>query len=583
VSGGQPSDNRYGSAGDDDARPQGGETASAANWAKREANLVEQVETLKLALSEVYAELGERDRLRVQLESAQKQLRSIHSSLGWRISAPIRSVSGRFSGLSRRALTLVQRHPALVRSLVQALRLARRVMRAVRGRLGTAKRRLRSMLSPTKARQISLRAISPAGDETSSQRLARGSGKRILCFGHVLPYPPRAGNEYRIHRMLRWLSDEGYDVLTVICPLSNETPSERQIAQAAAIYPQLIVCEHGGTVHHNLPEGSEILRNLPGLRVREFAELLGEKEGADLRANALLSTVRSFCPDALIETLLHLQQTFKPQAVLAEYVFMTRAMPLLAPPVCKIVDTHDVFSTKADRLERYGVSDGLAMSDIEEALLLQRADVLIGIQARESEEIERLAPDRKVVTVGVDFDVKAPALSRSSVPVVLLVGSRNPMNVIGLQDFLRYSWPFVRRALPQAELRVVGDVGAGVDAVPEGVRILGRVDSLDEQYADAWVVINPTIAGTGLKVKTVEALSHLRSVVTFPAGVDGVGEVASQYCRVVTDWYSFAREVALALEQPPQLAELESCNRVLSECLSAKTVYAPLKRVIDEV
>lgn len=570
----RPSDDRGGHAA--------GAAATGSDWEKREANLIEQIETLKLALSEVYSELGERDRLRAQLESALQQLRGIQGSWGWRIIAPIQSRVGRYpAALVRRARAFVVHHPALARQLVQAIALARRVLHAVRNRLGSAKRRIRSMLSPSKARQIQLRSISPEAREAAPHRLTQGSGKRILCVGHVMPYPPRAGNEYRIHRMLRWLSEEGYDVLTVICPLSNETPSERQLAQAAAIYPQLIVCQHNGVVHHNLRADSQILGQLSGLKVQEFAELLGEPAGPDPRASALLSTVRSFCPDALIQVLVHLEKTFRPKALLAEYVFMSRAMPLLSS--CKIIDTHDVFSTKADRLERYGVSDGLAMSEAEEAELMHRADVLIGIQARESQEIERLAPERAVVTVGVDFDVKTPVLSRSSNPVVLMVGSRNPMNVLGLQDFLRYSWPFVRRAIPQAEFRVVGDVGAGVESSHEGVHILGRVDSLDEQYADAWVVINPTIAGTGLKVKTVEALSHLRPVVTFPAGVDGVGEVAGQYCRVVTDWYSFAREVAIALEQPPPISELESRSRVLSDCLSARVVYAPLKRVLDEV
>src|SRR6185436_5399070 len=31
----------------------------------------------------------------------------------------------------------------------------------------------------------------------------------IVCLSHVMPVPPRAGNEYRILRMLRWLRDRG--------------------------------------------------------------------------------------------------------------------------------------------------------------------------------------------------------------------------------------------------------------------------------------------------------------------------------------------------------------------------------------
>lgn len=569
----------------DDLAQSGGtsDARSTAEWERREANLGVQIETLKLALNEVYDELGERDQLRGQLEDARRQLQAIQGSLIWRAIAPLWALRARYPGLLRRARALSHRYPRLRAGASRVLGLTRRVSRFVLRPVAALRRRLQGMRSPGRVGRIRLRSIAAPANADHSLRLSQSAGKRVLFFGHVMPYPPRAGNEYRIHRMLCWLADAGFDVLVVICPLRGHMPSEGQIAQAASIYPQLIVCGYDGVVRHGLAQESAILEGMSGLRVRHFAPLLGEVSGKDPRADELLSLVGSFCPDVLIETLLHLEQTFKPDAVLAEYVFMTRALPLLQTHPCKIVDTHDVFSTKADKIERYGVSDGLAMSEAEESALFARADVLIGIQAAESQTIERLVPSRKVVTVGVDFDVKPPAPPQSAVPVVLLVASRNPMNVKGLRDFLHYSWPFVRREIPDAELRVVGDVGASVDVVPAGVRILGRVESLDDAYADAWVVVNPTIAGTGLKIKTVEALSHLRRVVTFPAGVDGVGAAAMPYCHVVEHWYSFACEVARALSAPPGLAELERCHRVLADYFSAKTVYAPLKRVLDDI
>lgn len=554
----------------------GSSVRSTESWERSEAELITQLETMKLALKEVYDELGERDRLRPQLEDARQELQAVYASLSWRVAAPLRAVSARFPGLSGRPRALARRYPKLLSVLSRADRLARRVLRTLVGS-STA------VPAMIKTGSISLRPIEVRANAGVSQRLPRGSGKRVLCVGHVMPFPPRAGNEYRIHRMLSWLSDEGFDVLVIVCPLRNEMPSELQIARAAAIYPQFIVCGHDGIVRHNLPKDSAILSGMSGTRVREFATLLEEENGKDQRADELLGVLRTFCPDVLIETLLHIEQNFKPRTLLAEYVFMTRAMTLLRADLHKIVDTIDVFSSKAHKVERYGVTDGLAMSETEEAMLMARADVLIGIQPAESQEIERLAPTRKVVTVGVDFDVKESVLALPPKPVVLLVASGNPMNVKGLQDFLRYSWPFVRREVPQAELRVVGDVGASVDFAPEGVHILGRVESLDDAYADARVVINPTIAGTGLKIKTVEALSHLRPVVTFPAGVDGVAEAALSYCRVATDWYAFACEVAHVLSAPQDATQLERRSRVLVDCFSAKAVYAPLKRVLDEI
>ena len=48
-------------------------------------------------------------------------------------------------------------------------------------------------------------------------------------------------------------------------------------------------------------------------------------------------------------------------------------------------------------------------------------------------------------------------------------------------------------------------------------------DSLTDTYAHATIVINPVKFGTGLPVKTLEALSYGKPVVATPAGVRGLG------------------------------------------------------------
>jgi hypothetical protein len=94
-------------------------------------------------------------------------------------------------------------------------------------------------------------------------------------------------------------------------------------------------------------------------------------------------------------------------------------------------------------------------------------------------------------------------------------------------------------------------------------------------------VINPAIAGTGLKIKTVEALSQLRPVVAWPAGVEGVTPEARRFCRVATDWPEFARHVVAALTDTTALTELANHCEVLARLNAPDTVYAPLRRVLE--
>ena len=408
----------------------------------------------------------------------------------------------------------------------------------------------------------------------------------MICVGHVMPWPPRAGNEYRIHRMLAWFAHQGWDILLVVCPLPHEMPSASQLASAAAVYPNLLVCDRAGILHHRLPEGSRLLDSLQlGIRT-DIPALLHEEDGGDPAQARLLGLLQTFCPDVLVELLLHLRDGFRPDLLLAEYVFMTRPFPLL-PGLATAIDTIDVFSTKASKVERYGLSDGLALSEAEEAALLRRADILIGIQPDEARDLARLAPDRRVLSIGVDFAVSreapsAPSGAAAAAPVVLLVASGNPMNVKGLSDFLAYCWPVICREVPDAELVVAGAVGDSVHGAPGSVRVLGRVEDLGPLYAAARVVINPAVAGTGLKIKTVEALCHLRPVVCWPSGVDGLGDEARAFCHVAADWLGFAAHIRRLLSDDGPAA-IEHARARLEHAFSPGVVYAPLADALHDV
>ena len=130
----------------------------------------------------------------------------------------------------------------------------------------------------------------------------------------------------------------------------------------------------------------------------------------------------------------------------------------------------------------------------------------------------------------------------------LYVASNNARNRKGLDDFLRLAWPRIHRLAPHAELWVVGSVSDVVgDREVAGVKVLGRVDDLRARYEGASLVINPAVAGTGLKIKILEALCHFRPVVTWPAGVDGLPADVAALCMVARDWYEFSEQVVAVM------------------------------------
>jgi glycosyltransferase involved in cell wall biosynthesis len=396
----------------------------------------------------------------------------------------------------------------------------------------------------------------------------------IICLSHVFPLPPRAGNEYRIHRMLVRLRQSGYRIVLVVSPRSPQAIDAARWGALAAAYGNVVYCERDGQIRYRMDECPNVLAPLEGQRTPSYAAMLDEGRPLPPAEVELLQVDRAFCPDALIATLIQLQSSLRPCAVLAEYVWMTRGLPLLDPSVLTVVDTIDVFSTYHEKVGAFGIA-GWQVRPEDEAQRLARAQVLVAIQPEEARVLGNLAPGHEVVTAGVDFDV-VEGRDWPAKPVVFCVGSDNPRNLLGLRDFLKFAWPEIRSAVPDVRLAVAGSIGAAVPDYLQDVDVLGHVDDLDSAYRRARVVVNPAVAGTGLKVKTVEALSRLRPIVTWPNGVDGLPPEMAELVPPAEDWLDFSERVIawLRSETPAFNAATAASIRHL---LSSDHVYAELE------
>ncbi len=62
------------------------------------------------------------------------------------------------------------------------------------------------------------------------------------------------------------------------------------------------------------------------------------------------------------------------------------------------------------------------------------------------------------------------------------------------------------------------------DDLGEGVKLIGYVDSPNVLYEQGDVAINPTYQGTGLKIKTFEAISYDKVTMVHPHSMKGVFE-----------------------------------------------------------
>ena len=173
----------------------------------------------------------------------------------------------------------------------------------------------------------------------------------------------------------------------------------------------------------------------------------------------------------------------------------------------------------------------------------------------------------------VDADVRTERPWPSEF-VALLPGSGNPLNQAGLRDFLRFAWPRVKTLVPDATLRVAGSVGRVVPPGTAGVTVLGHVPDLAAEYESARVVINPAVAGTGLRSSGGSAgPSHARG--RLGHNRDGLSERLSAYVDEVRDWQEFADAVAKRLLASQSPIDADGITAITGE-LSADAIYRAL-------
>jgi glycosyltransferase involved in cell wall biosynthesis len=345
-------------------------------------------------------------------------------------------------------------------------------------------------------------------------------------------------------------------------------------------FSNVVIVERDGQLRYELTDVPDVLGSLDAEYTPRYSAVLGEEVPLSARDRELLVHERTYCHDAVIAAILRLHHALDHYVLLTEYVWMTRLLPLIDDRAVKVVDTIDVFSTKPAKVLRFGIQD-LWMEPGEEAARLKRADLVVAIQDDERRALQHLVPDRQVVTAGIDFEVSGVARLPDA-PRLLYVGSANPLNVRGLRDFLRFAWPIVKQQVPDAELIVAGAVAESVREPLPGVKLLGSVERLDGLYASCRVAINPAIAGTGLKIKSVESLCRLRPLVTWPAGVDGLPTELRPLCDVAEDWYDFGVRVVRRLVTRGGDAFSEAERRAIEQSTSSQAVYAALVGALQQ-
>ncbi|MBL8339149.1 MAG: glycosyltransferase, partial [Rhodoferax sp.] len=237
---------------------------------------------------------------------------------------------------------------------------------------------------------------------------------------------------------------------------------------------------------------------------------------------------------------------------IAEYVFMSRALLALQSPRLKLIDAHDLFANRHRLFLAAGATPQFfSTSPAEERRGLLRADVVLGIQPAETAVLNAYS-GVQAMTFGHTVHLEVLWARQQAAWDLLMVGSSNQMNVEGMLWFGNEVMPLLLARMPGVRVAVVGGV---CKATPDfaGVTKLGIVPDLQSVYATTRLAINPVRSGTGLNIKSVEALGYGLPLLTTQSGCRGLEAAVGQGLLVADTPAAFVDAVAQLLPDPAKL------------------------------
>jgi succinoglycan biosynthesis protein ExoO len=269
--------------------------------------------------------------------------------------------------------------------------------------------------------------------------------------------------------------------------------------------------------------------------------------------------------------------------IVLDYAQLTAALDdLTGPRVPSLVIMHDLVSSRDALFKALDQRDGIPpISLAAELELLGKADAIVAIQADEAAIVAGGLPGHQIVVAPMAVEV-ASEIQVGEDGALLFIGSMAQPNIDGLAWFLDSVWPAIKARHPAARLDVVGSVCHHLGPPPPGVTLHGVVPSTDRFYAAAGIVISPLRAGSGLKIKLIEAMGRGKAIVASNITLQGVGGIIGDSVRVADSPETWIAAIDSLIDDPGAREGLSRRSREIAlERFGSETCYGGIRAFLE--
>lgn len=380
------------------------------------------------------------------------------------------------------------------------------------------------------------RSISPASLEQRLEQGDPGRTKHALFFTSFHP-AKQEGNSTLMRRWLAHLKAAGYKV-------------------HLAYYMYDI-----GAVNADMRRASlyeyDLYREIP---------VVSKLTGANY--NGLNIHVDDWCGAEAMDAVSELCGRYEYDIAITNYPWMSAIFDRVHAYTRKILLTHDSFVDRNRRMlsQGYPESGWVSIDQEGERLACERSDVVVAMQEHEARGFRELVAPERVRVIGPIFDrIELDPPERAEKLRIGYFGSSNWVNEQNLGAYLKH-WADDDLLRAKSEILIGGGVCETLkDFVPASLlnrvapTMVGRVDTPADFFARCDLVINPERGGTGIKIKTLEALAHGCAVLSTAGGSVGLDSPSPYHAA---EGFEHAAELTRDfIDEPQRLVDLRALGR----------------------
>jgi glycosyltransferase involved in cell wall biosynthesis len=370
---------------------------------------------------------------------------------------------------------------------------------------------------------------------------------KILYVNNILPYPLQSGSKIRKYHLAAALSEENELWMLGAAPNGKDLDTYQKLN--------------------------------PKIKFIEIPYMLGQERIPIAKETRKITSVETF-------DIMHVSNFWQWPGEKA----FDKALVVLDSDNVESILLRRMMELNGTKLSPHNV---LAIESVEKHAL-KRADLVLACSKNDARLISDMVPDSMVEIIpnGVDLEFYRYHFNQKNVlndRITLLYSGLFSYwpNTDASVYFASEILPIIRKKLPQVVFRMVGGYPTSEVmslAEKKGVEVIPDVPDIRPYMSAADILVVPLRAGSGTRLKILEAFAIGLPVVTTPIGCEGLDVIAGDHLMIAEEPEEFAQQV-ITLVKSPEMRKRMGANgrKLVEEKYGWKAIGARLTQLYREM